>query len=365
MPKRSPRILVVDDEPGIITAYKSIFSDREETTPSNTRLSELTEKLFSAHPSSPLNSQKFEIHYCNQGTAAVQATQDAIQNGNPFCTAFIDIRMPPGPDGVWTASKIRELDPLVNIVIVTAYSDISPRDIGILVQPPERLLYVQKPFHSHEIWQFAVALSAKWRTEKELMANNERLDQLVQDKTSDLSMTIESLEKSNNKYSKMAQDLIKTERELTVKADDLSGTNLALQHMMQKNKEDRHMIGQKVLFSIHEMVEPYLQQLQKTKLNDTQQTFLKLIHNNLLEITAPFMKGLSHKYFRLNPTEIQVANLIRQGKTTIKIAEELNTTKRNIDFYRDQIRDKIGIKNTKANLRAVLQDLESELIKRQ
>jgi len=79
---------------------------------------------------------------------------------------FLDMRMPPGPDGVWAAARIRELDPAIEIVICTAYSDVDPCEIGGIVPPEEKLSYLQKPFHPHEVRQMTIALASKWRAER-------------------------------------------------------------------------------------------------------------------------------------------------------------------------------------------------------
>src|SRR5256886_468378 len=79
------------------------------------------------------------------------------------------MRMPPGPDGVWAAAQIRELDPAVEIVICTAYSDADPSDIGGLVPPEDKLSYLQKPFHPHEVRQMTIALGSKWRAERRIV----------------------------------------------------------------------------------------------------------------------------------------------------------------------------------------------------
>jgi DNA-binding NarL/FixJ family response regulator len=356
-----PRILIVDDEQNVLDAYRQVLASRpQEITANVTRLDELESKLFSTSTqdsSLPI----FDLCLCRQGQEAITAIKESISTNSPFAVAFLDIRMPPGPDGVWTATQIRALDPLINIVIVTAYSDISPNKINQQVQPPDRLLYMQKPFHTHEIQQFALALSAKWQAEKKLLTSNLQLDQLVQERTSELTLAIEALESSNQKYRETAKRLQKMEAVLAEKADDLLGTNQALQQMVRKNEEDRKEIEQKVLFAAHEMVEPYMDKLEKSPLNDYQQSFLKIIRTNLSEIVAPFMKDLGHKYFRLSPTELHIANLIRIGTSTKDIVEQLKMSKRTVDFHRDRIREKIGIKNTKANLKAVLQDLEGEL----
>ena len=85
----------------------------------------------------------------------------ACAPGNAFAVAFLDVRMPPGTDGVNAAERIRAVDP-VNIVFVTGFSDISPEEIGRRVPPLDKLLYCQKPFHANELRQIACALSAKW-----------------------------------------------------------------------------------------------------------------------------------------------------------------------------------------------------------
>jgi diguanylate cyclase len=82
---------------------------------------------------------------------------------------FLDMRMPPGPDGVWAAQRIRELDPAIEIVVCTAYSDVDPGEIGGIVPPEEKLSYLQKPFHPHEVRQMSISLASKWRAEHRIV----------------------------------------------------------------------------------------------------------------------------------------------------------------------------------------------------
>lgn len=354
------RILIVDDEESIIESYQQIFSE-----PSNrSRLDELERDLF-ANASPLVNSNQFEVNYFRQGDEAVDCVKKSISEDNPFSAAFIDVRMPPGPDGVTTAEQIRQQDPYINIVIVTAYSDISPTEISQRIQPPEKLLYVQKPFHTHEIRQFASALCAKWQSERDLVESNLNLENIVKERTSELTSTIEILETTNQKYRNALTSLQNAEVELANRAVDLEGANQALQQMAKKDKEAQNELEEKVLFAIHEMVEPYLEKLGQSSLDEYQKSFLKIIKTNLKEISAPFMKDLSQKYFRLSPTELNIANMIKQGLSTKVIAAKLEMTKRNIDFHRDRIREKIGIKNTKANLKAVLKELDLGFSNRQ
>ncbi|MGA2862570.1 MAG: EAL domain-containing protein [Steroidobacteraceae bacterium] len=104
--------------------------------------------------------------FCDGAEAAVAAVKDALAQEQPFAVVFLDMRMPPGPDGVWAAARIRELDPAIEIVICTAYSDVDPCEIGGIVPPEEKLSYLQKPFHPHEVRQTTIALASKWRAER-------------------------------------------------------------------------------------------------------------------------------------------------------------------------------------------------------
>ncbi len=107
--------------------------------------------------------------FCDGAEAAVAAVREAIAADDPFAVAFLDMRMPPGPDGVWAAARIRELDPAIEIVMCTAYSDVDPGDMGAMVPPEEKLSYLQKPFHPHEIRQMTISLASKWRAEHRIV----------------------------------------------------------------------------------------------------------------------------------------------------------------------------------------------------
>ena len=107
--------------------------------------------------------------FCEGAEAAVAAVRESIAADEPFAIAILDMRMPPGPDGVWAAQRIRELDPAIEIVICTAYSDVDPGEIGGIVPPEEKLSYLQKPFHPQEIRQMSISLASKWRAEHRIV----------------------------------------------------------------------------------------------------------------------------------------------------------------------------------------------------
>ena len=171
------RVLVVDDEPSIIDAYRQIFTGPSEDAAAARR--NLGAKLFGASNAAgaapapvrrlPSNAISFDAVYCKGAEAAVEAVREALAVDRPFAVAFLDMRMSPGPDGIWCASHIRELDPALEIAVCTAYSDIDPTEIGGRVPPEDKLSYLQKPFHPHEVRQMAIALASKWRAERRIV----------------------------------------------------------------------------------------------------------------------------------------------------------------------------------------------------
>jgi diguanylate cyclase len=168
------RVLIADDEADVRDAYRQILTEADMSGEA-VMFHKLRERLFSKN--APEQSSKtlapsdttFAPLFCEGAEAAVTAVREALGTDNPFAVVFLDMRMPPGPDGVWAAARIRELDPAIEIVICTAYSDVDPRDIGGMVPPEEKLSYLQKPFHPHEIRQMTISLASKWRSERRIV----------------------------------------------------------------------------------------------------------------------------------------------------------------------------------------------------
>ena len=168
---RTPiRVLVVDDDAEVRNAYRQVLLDSEPHR-GTSAFSKLRSQLFSGSGSDSAQHQgtAFDPVFCDQAQAAVAAVREALAEGQPFAVAFLDMRMPPGNDGAWAAARIREMDPTVELVICTAYSDADPRDIGVAVPPEDKLSYLQKPFHPHEVRQMTIALASKWRAEQRIV----------------------------------------------------------------------------------------------------------------------------------------------------------------------------------------------------
>lgn len=162
------RVLVADDEPQILDTYRDILQ-ATPVEPASADLSDLRSRLFGTPKNTRTATQeRFEVVFCRGAEDAVQAVQQALDEDKAFDVVFLDMRMPPGPDGLWAAGHIRDLDPRVDIVVATAYSDVNPEEIAQRVPPAGSLFYLQKPFHVHEVRQLAIALGRRRRAESRI-----------------------------------------------------------------------------------------------------------------------------------------------------------------------------------------------------
>ena len=188
------RILVVDDDATILDLYQRILN-----------------------PKTPLPFlPTFEITSCSQGDDAVSRVKYSTEENAPYAVAFLDLNMPPGPDGQWTAEQIHSLDPSVNIVVVTGYGTKLSGEMVKHASFSDKLLFLQKPFHPQEIIQFATALSAKWKAERQLLALHSDLEALVEKRTA---------------------ELLQSNQQLKIEIDHRKRTQLELQHSFENLKK--------------------------------------------------------------------------------------------------------------------------------
>jgi len=151
------RILVIDDDPDIRDIYQKIISPAKDTSGKNRE--QQISRLLSLDENEMRN---FSLEMAAQGQEGFALVQKGLAEDKPFALAFIDIRMPPGWGGISTAARIREIDPNIEIVIVTAYSDRSLEEIVHAIGTPEKLILLRKPFDHEEIIQLSYALTEKW-----------------------------------------------------------------------------------------------------------------------------------------------------------------------------------------------------------
>lgn len=176
------RVLVVDDDALLIDEYLRCLGDCFEPDAATTTLTDLEKVLF-GEDTDERGAAKFDVHSRNQGEAAVEAVEAAIQAGKPYSIVFVDIKMPPGMDGIAAAQQIRLLDPNVNIVVVTGSMSPAPENLGKQIPPADKVFFFQKPFHATECRQLAAALCGKWHADMALRSANEDLEQRVAERT--------------------------------------------------------------------------------------------------------------------------------------------------------------------------------------
>ena len=173
--------------------------------------------------------------------------------------------------------------------------------------------------------------------EEMLQKTNKELEQRVGQRTADLNTANEVLE---------------------VQKGNLEEVNTALRVLLKKRDQDKTELEEKIIYNVKELVFPYLGKLDNTALDDTQRALLDIMESNLSDITSSFSLNLSGSHVGLTPSEIEVANLIREGQSTKQIAAFLKLSSLTIGTYRKKIRKKLGLDNKKVNLSIYLQSIQ-------
>jgi HD-GYP domain-containing protein (c-di-GMP phosphodiesterase class II) len=130
-----------------------------------------------------------------------------LKKGKAFSAIFLDVNMPPGPNGIWAAEEILKIDPFANIVLVTGYIGSKLGNLPQHLSLSDRMLFLQKPFHPQEIVQFASALSAKWRAEQQVRTLNFNLENLVCQRTAELQRSNLQLRREVDHRRRVQHDL--------------------------------------------------------------------------------------------------------------------------------------------------------------
>ncbi len=153
------------------------------------------------------------------------------------------------------------------------------------------------------------------------------------------------------------QALKKREMELEEQTHSLEEANAALKVLLTHRDQDKKEFEEKILSNVKEMIFPYIEKLETSQLSNKQMVYLDIAKSHLKDIIAPFMHQLSSKYSDLTPSEIKVAGLVKDGKTTKEMAELLNLSIGAVNFHRNNLRKKLGLRNKRTNLRSHLLSL--------
>lgn len=156
----------------------------------------------------------------------------------------------------------------------------------------------------------------------------------------------------------MQEALKEKEVELLQEREKLEETNTALRVLLRQRDEDRTRLEETVYNNVDRLVLPYIEKLLQGKLSDKHRTLAEIADNNLRDIISPFLRTLSTLGLLLTPQEIEVANLVRNGRSSKEIADIMSLSVAGVDFHRKRLRQKLGLANTKKNLRSFLLTLD-------
>jgi len=189
------RILVVDDNEAIHEDFRKILSVGDN----DGELEDLEASLFGDDNTGDAESMgaKFELTFASQGADGFRKAQEAVDAGNPFAVAFVDMRMPPGWDGLQTIEHLWKVDPNIQVVICTAFADYSWTEIIQRLGHTDRLLILKKPFDNVEVSQLAISLTRKWSLSRFAEMQREQLESMVQSRTREIQAARDELVAAN------------------------------------------------------------------------------------------------------------------------------------------------------------------------
>jgi PAS domain S-box-containing protein len=270
------------------------------------------------------------VDHSLQGIAIAQGLPPRIVFANPALAEILG----------YTAEELTSLEPGQEVTLIDAeYQDMfwgryQDRVQGKSVPPRYEVLAVRKDGRKRWVEMFAnrIEYDGKPAVQAVFIDITER------------KLAREALEKAHDELEERVKE----------RTTQLEEVNSALRVLLKQRDTDRTELEEKVMLNVKELVVPYAEKLRKNLSDAKQIAYLNILESNLNDIISPFAHKLSSKYSSLTPTEIQTAQLIKDGRTTKEIAELLNVSTRTIESHRQNIRVKMGLHAKKANLRSYL-----------
>ena len=187
------RLLIVDDNPAIHEDFTKILAPESRLEDEMSRAELL---LFGEQPSAPAQPA-YELHFAHQGRQGAAMVAAALSANRPYALAFVDMRMPPGWDGLETIEQLWKVDPDLQVVICSAHSDYDWNDVIERLGHSDKLLVLKKPFEPIEVLQCVSAMTRKWRDQKLVRRQLQSLEHMV-------SVRTKGLEAANNQLRHLA-----------------------------------------------------------------------------------------------------------------------------------------------------------------
>lgn len=274
-------------------------------------------------------------------TSIVISGEEAIEKAEEDKPDLVvmDILLSGKMNGIEAAGKINSRFN-IPVVYLTAYSD---EKMIKTIKKTEPLGYIIKPFDERELRIVVEIAFYKHEMERRLKEAKDELTEKVKERTAELQSTIERLQK--------------TEKKLSIHAEELAESNTALKVLLRQREKDQREFENNILSNIKHLIMPYLEKLKKNRRMSDELVYLSIIESNMNDIVSPFSAKLSFQYMNFTPREIMIADLIKDGKQDKDIMEILNISFDTVKAHRKNIRKKLGINNKKINLRTKLLSL--------
>ena len=179
---RNNRILIIDDNWTVHDDLREVLNPQENI---GAGMAEIERSLFGGDED---KSVFYEIDSAYQGEEGIGLVCEAYKSGSPYAVAFVDIRMPPGIDGIETVKRIWSIYPELEVIFCTAFSDYTWTEMLKELGSTDRFLIMKKPFDSIVARQLALALTEKWNKRRDLLIYTEKLEHMITQCTNEFFM---------------------------------------------------------------------------------------------------------------------------------------------------------------------------------
>ena len=229
------RILLVDDNPAIHEDFKKILLGAQER---DTSLDAAESVLFDVQPKLKKFATTFIIDSAFQGRDALEKIRKAIAEGQPYALAFVDVRMPPGWDGVETIEQLWKEDPAIQVVVCTAFSDYSWDSMTERLGVSDNLVLLKKPFDNVEVLQVSHALTKKWLVTRQAELRFDELERMVKERSKELDVVGAEIQLSEERFAQAFSNSPIPQAIQTVKAQRFVDVNGAFLEMTGFTREE-------------------------------------------------------------------------------------------------------------------------------
>ena len=255
--------------------------------------------------------------------------------------AYLDALKKAGRTGETQRLELQLSNANASIIYVWAEIQAHRDDTGVVIQ-----------------WRMTlVDISDKKKIEKALANAGRDLEIRIKRRTAELSRANQKLQREIASREQAQRALLQKSKALEAHMIGLKEANIALKVLLKEREDERHALEEKVVCNINELIRPHLEKLAAGHLSQPQSALLDTIKRSLDDVASPLSRRFIIESCHLTPSETQVANCIRQGKSTKEIAASMRVATSTIDFHRLNIRRKLGLTNQRTNLQSHLKSL--------